>query len=338
MKALLSVDNLRTHFFVREGTIKAVDGVSFALDKGQTLGIAGESGSGKSVTSLSILRLIAWPPGKIVGGDVRLEGRSLLSCSNREMRAIRGNEISMIFQDPMTSLNPVFTVGRQIVETLVLHQHLDKASARERTIALLKEVGIPNPSQRIDQYPHEYSGGMRQRAMIAMALACEPKILIADEPTTALDVTIQAQILALMNKLKQDLGTSIVIITHDLGVLAEMADKIVIMYAGKVLECGDTDSIFYRPCHPYTWGLLKSIPRLDQKGRRLVPIEGNPPSMLHLPKGCCFQPRCRHAMELCLREAPALRTVRGGHQAACHLSSAEVEHLRTDLNNGVEKH
>jgi oligopeptide/dipeptide ABC transporter ATP-binding protein len=328
MNNILDIRNLKTYFFTREGVIKAADDISFVLKKGETLGIAGESGSGKSVTALSIIGLIQWPPGKIVGGEIYLDGKDLLKLSEKEMRNIRGNEISMIFQDPMTSLNPVFTIGKQIIETLILHQNLNKKDARERAISLLKEVGIPNPSRRIDQYPHEYSGGMRQRAMIAIALACKPKVLIADEPTTALDVTIQAQILEFMNKLKSEKNSSIIIITHDLGVIAEMADNIIIMYGGKIVEYGDTETIFYNSCHPYTWGLLKSIPSLDGEKAKLIPIKGNPPSLLKIPRGCSFSPRCSYAKDICFKETPKLKVAEGRHMVSCHLSQSEIRNIK----------
>jgi oligopeptide transport system ATP-binding protein len=330
MEEILRVSDLRSYFFVEEGVVKAVDGVSFTLKRGETLGIVGESGSGKTVTSLSILRLIATPPGRIVSGQILLDGRDLLKLSNRELRDIRGNVISMIFQDPMTSLNPVFTVGDQIRETLEIHQGFRAEQSMKRAVELLKEVGIPNPEVRANQYPHEYSGGMRQRAMIAMAMSCRPKILIADEPTTALDVTIQAQILELMNRMKEEIRNSIILITHDLGVIAEMADRILIMYAGKIVERGEARTIFYNPAHPYTWGLLASIPRLERREKeKLIPIRGNPPSVLKLPGGCAFNPRCAHAMDICFRQTPELHPVDDPeHLSACHLDLEEVERIR----------
>jgi oligopeptide/dipeptide ABC transporter ATP-binding protein len=330
MSELLNIKELKTYFYIEEGTVKAVDGVSFSLKKGETLGLVGESGSGKTVTSLSILRLIPSPPGRIISGEVNLEGKDLLKLSDRDVRNIRGNVISMVFQDPMTSLNPVFTVGDQIVETLEIHQDLNKEENFEKALGLLKEVGIPNPEVRVFQYPHEYSGGMRQRAMIAMAIACRPKILIADEPTTALDVTIQAQILELMNLMKKELKNSILLITHDLGVIAEMADNIAIMYAGKIVEYGDVRSIFYNPSHPYTWGLLESIPKLEkQTKKRLIPIDGNPPSLLKLPAGCSFNARCKYTKDLCYKETPVLEPIENsGHKSACHLTSGEIKTAR----------
>ncbi|GFP29199.1 ABC transporter ATP-binding protein [Candidatus Hakubella thermalkaliphila] len=332
---LLSVRNLKTYFYTMEGVVKAVDGLSFDLSPGETLGIVGESGSGKTVAALSVLRLIPDPPGKILEGEVLYEGRDLLGLTEKEMHSIRGNEIAMIFQDPMTSLNPVFTVGYQIMEAIILHQKVDKKVARQRAIKLLAQVGIPRPEERINDYPYQFSGGMRQRVMIAMALSCNPKILIADEPTTALDVTIQAQILRLMNQIKHSTNFAIVIIPHDLGVIAEMADNIVIMYGGKAVEHSDEDSIFYRAHHPYTWGLLRSIPRLDEtKRRRLVPIEGVTPSLIHVPSGCSFHPRCPYAREICFKVVPELREVGSFHKVACHLSEAEVRYYRETL---VEK-
>jgi oligopeptide transport system ATP-binding protein len=326
MEEILRVKDLRSYFFVEEGVVKAVDGVSFSLNQGETLGIVGESGSGKTVTALSILRLIASPPGRIVSGQILLDGRDLLKLNNRELRDIRGNEISMIFQDPMTSLNPVFTVGDQIRETLEIHQGIKEQESMKRAVELLKEVGIPNPDIRAFQYPHEYSGGMRQRAMIAMAMACRPKVLIADEPTTALDVTIQAQILELMNRMKEEIHNSILLITHDLGVIAEMADRILIMYAGKIVERGEARTIFYKPAHPYTRGLLESIPRLERREKeKLIPIRGNPPSVLKLPPGCAFNPRCAYAMDVCFRQVPELREVdEPEHLSACHLDLREL--------------
>ncbi len=322
---ILEVKNLKTYFYTEDGIIKAVDDVSFILRKGETLGIAGESGSGKSVTSLSILKLIAWPPGRIVDGKIIFNGKNLLKLSSSQIRQIRGNEIAMIFQDPMTSLNPVFTIGRQILESIILHQKVKRAAAVKKVMDILKEVKIPEPEKRFKQFPHEFSGGMRQRVMIAMALACNPKILIADEPTTALDVTIQAQILKLMNEVKSRTGSSIIIITHDLGVLAEMADNIIIMYAGKIVEYGDAETIFYNPAHPYTWGLLESIPKLDEEKEKLVPIKGNPPSLLNLPPGCSFNARCKYSKDICFNLVPQLRTVKENHLSACHLTEAEKD-------------
>ena len=316
-ESLLSVRDLKTYFYTDDGVVPAADGVSFDLERGGTIGIVGESGSGKSVTSLSILGLIPQPPGKIVGGEILFEGVDLLKLSEAEMRKIRGNDIAMIFQEPMTSLNPVFTVGYQISETVIRHQGLSKEAAREKAIEMLRLVGIPSPEKRVDDYPHQMSGGMRQRVMIAMSLSCNPKLLIADEPTTALDVTIQAQILDLMRELRKNLGTAIMMITHDLGVIAELVEKVVVMYTGKVAEAADTHAIFKNPKHPYTMGLLASIPRLDGGEDRLQTIPGNVPVPGHFPKGCGFHPRCPFAEDLCEREMPPAFIVNVGHSAAC---------------------
>lgn len=315
---LLQVNNLKTYFKTQDGIVKAVDGVSYYVHKGETLGIVGESGCGKSVSALSIMRLIPQPPGRIVGGEIIFDGEDLLSLSEDEMRHVRGNRISMIFQDPMTSLNPVLTICRQVSEALELHLGMDRASARERTLELLRMVGIPSAEKRLDDYPHQFSGGMRQRVMIAMALSCNPELLIADEPTTALDVTIQAQILDLINKLKRELGTAVIIITHDLGVVAGMSDRVVVMYAGHVVETADTYEIFGNPRHPYTLGLMRSIPRVDARERRkLNPIRGLPPDLIDLPDMCPFVPRCDYAQPRCEEGRPPLRTVGPNHQAAC---------------------
>lgn len=314
---MLEVKNLKTYFYTEDGVVPAVDGVDFALDKGDTLGIVGESGCGKSVTSLSIMRLIQSPPGKIVEGDVVFEGESLLSKTEAEMRHIRGNFISMIFQEPMTSLNPVFTIGDQIMEAIILHQGVRKAEARKKTIDMLKLVGIPSAERRVDEYPHQMSGGMRQRVMIAMALSCNPKLLIADEPTTALDVTIQAQILDLMRQLRDQLGTSIMLITHDLGVIAELVSRVVVMYCGKIVEGADVKTIFHNPQHPYTLGLLGSIPKVNENRERLQVIEGVVPNPYHMPSGCRFHPRCAYVKDICIKEEPRLVEVEPGHQVRC---------------------
>jgi peptide/nickel transport system ATP-binding protein len=319
---LLAIDDLKTHFYTRDGVVRAVDGVSYAVDAGETLAVVGESGCGKSVTALSILRLVPSPPGRIVGGAIRFQGADLLALSETEMRGIRGNEISMIFQEPMTSLNPVLTVSRQIGETLRLHQGLDAAAAQRRCVEMLRLVRIPEPERRARQYPHELSGGMRQRVMIAMALACNPKLLIADEPTTALDVTIQAQILDLMRELKAKIGAAIILITHDLGVVAEMAQRVVVMYAGRKVEEAPVRALFGGPCHPYTVGLLASVPRLGATlGRhappRLAEIPGTVPSLREPIIGCAFAPRCSLATERCRREAPPLEMKDADHLAAC---------------------
>ncbi len=314
---LLEVRDLRTYFKVEGGTFRAVDGVSFDVRRGRTLGIVGESGCGKSVTSLSIMGLVPKPPGVIAGGEILFEGEDLLKKSRSELRKIRGGSISMIFQEPMTSLNPVFTVGDQIIEAITAHLNVTAAEARERALAMLRRVRIPSPERRIDDYPHQMSGGMRQRVMIAMALACSPKLLIADEPTTALDVTIQAQILDLMRTLRDETGTAIILITHDLGVIAEIADEVVVMYAGKIVESAPVGDLFADPQHPYTIGLLGSIPKLDEQRTRLSSIEGTVPPPFALPPGCRFNPRCPFADDQCRREEPPLRALREGHLVAC---------------------
>jgi oligopeptide/dipeptide ABC transporter ATP-binding protein len=320
---LLEIDNLHTHFFTPSGTVRAVDGVSYSLNSGETLGVVGESGCGKSVTALSILRLVASPPGRIVDGAIRFEGSDLLGLSESQMEDIRGNHISMIFQEPMTSLNPLLTVGRQISEAIALHQRVSRRTAMDRAIDMLRRVHIPEPERRAFAYPHQMSGGMRQRVMIAMALSCNPKVLIADEPTTALDVTIQAQILDLMRELRDTLGTAIILITHDMGVVAENADRVVVMYAGRKVEEASVDDLFERPGHPYTRGLLDSIPNLDLAARadlsrtRLNEIKGMVPSLSNLPKGCSFAPRCGLATEQCHAVFPRLEQHRPGHWVAC---------------------
>jgi peptide/nickel transport system ATP-binding protein len=319
---LLEIDGLKTHFFTRDGVVRAVDGVSFSVAPGETLAVVGESGCGKSVTSLSIMRLIASPPGRIVEGAIRFQGTNLLDLSEREMRDIRGNDISMIFQEPMTSLNPVLTIGRQITETLTLHQGLDRAAADARAIEMLRLVGIPDPAQRLTQYPHELSGGMRQRVMIAMALACDPKLLIADEPTTALDVTVQAQILDIMRQLKSKTGAAIILITHSLGVVAEMAQRVVVMYGGRKVEEAPVGALFATPRHPYTQALLGSVPRLgsslaENDKDRLAEIPGVVPSLKEAIPGCIFAPRCAHATPRCREEYPPLEQKTAGHWVAC---------------------
>ena len=321
---LLEISGLKTHFFTVDGVAKAVDGVDLTLDEGETLSIVGESGCGKTVTALSILRLIQDPPGKVVAGEIRFRGRDLLSLSEPEIRKVRGNEISMIFQEPMTSLNPVFTIGYQIVEAVTLHQGLGKSQAWEKTVEMLEKVGISDPHQRAREYPHQLSGGMRQRAMIAMALSCNPKILIADEPTTALDVTIQAQILELMNRLQEDFGTAIILITHDLGVVAETARRVAVMYAGVVVEEGSVEQIFSGPKHPYTQGLLQSIPRIDaHRENRLQEIPGVVPSVYHVPAGCKFGPRCPHFADRCDAKEPPLFQLADGQSARCWLEDPD---------------
>ena len=324
---LLEVKNLKTYFYTDEGVVKSVDDVSFDVEKGKTLGIVGESGCGKSITSLSIMQLVETPPGKIVGGEIIYQGENLLEKNKDQMRKIRGGEIAMIFQEPMTSLNPVFTVGKQIMEALRLHTDLDKEKAKERAIEMLKLVKIPLPEKRFNEYPHQLSGGMRQRVMIAMALSCNPKLLICDEPTTALDVTIQAQILDLMrNELKRKAGIlSVMMITHDLGVIAEVADDVMVMYAGKVVEYGSADDIFESPKHPYTSGLMNCIPKLtDEDHTRLDVIKGMVPSFDQMPKGCAFCPRCSEAKDICRERMPELMDV-NGHKVRCFKYSKEWE-------------
>ena len=317
---VLEVKNLCTYFFTDEGVVKSVDEVSFVLNQEETLAIVGESGSGKSVTSLSIMRLIPEPPGRIVGGEVMFHGEDLLKKSPSQMRKIRGNDIAMIFQEPMTSLNPVYTVGDQIAEAVVLHQKVSKREAWQRAIEMFRLVGIPSPEQRVKEYPHQMSGGMRQRVMIAMALSCNPLLLIADEPTTALDVTIQAQILELMKDLKKKFHAAIMLITHDLGVVADMADRVAVMYAGKVVEEAPTGDLFRQPLHPYTMGLLESIPRIDQdRGLRLHVIEGTVPNLLHLPEGCAFAPRCPQVMDVCRENRPVLLETGENRNVSCWL-------------------
>ena len=327
---LLSVKDLKVSFRTEDGLVRAVDGISFTVDEGEVVGIVGESGSGKSVTMMSVMRLIT-DPNVIYEGEIVYKGRNLMGLSQDAMREVRGEEIAMIFQDPMTSLNPVYTIGWQIEEQLNEHNDLKKGQARRRAIDLLAQVGIPRPEQRIDDHPHQFSGGMRQRVMIALALSCNPDLLIADEPTTALDVTIQAQILELIKNLKRDFGSAVVLITHDLGVVADIADRILVMYAGRMVEEGNKEQIFYDPQHPYTWGLLGSIARLDRpKRRRLTTIAGQPPSLINRPRGCSFRPRCPQAFDRCSVEDPALTAKVGdGHLDACHLS-VEDKRARRD--------
>jgi peptide/nickel transport system ATP-binding protein/oligopeptide transport system ATP-binding protein len=327
-EVLLSVKDLEVSFY-SSGVVKAVNGVSFDLKKGETIGIVGESGSGKSVTATAILGLIPSPPGKIERGSILFENKDLTKLSNKEMRQIRGNEISMIFQDPMTSLNPVFTVGNQIIEVIRLHQKVGKQEARRRAVEMLRLVGIPEPERRLDQYPHEFSGGMRQRVMIAIALACNPKLLIADEPTTALDVTVQAQILQLMKNLQEQMNTSIIMITHDLGVVWENCQKVLVMYAGNTVEYASVDSLYENPLHPYTWGLLDSQIKSDTKEKgKLSSIPGNPPDLREEIRGCHFAPRCRYAQEKCFQHKPPLIEAEQGHMVACHFQTAEHRLVR----------
>ena len=314
---LLKISGLKTYFYTEEGIVPAVDGLDLELDEGETLAVVGESGCGKSVTSLSILRLIPNPPGKILDGEILYKNEDLLKKTEKEMRKIRGNDISMIFQEPMTSLNPVFTVGHQIMETLRFHQGLNREQARERAIEMIRLVGIPTPEKVVDNFPHQMSGGMRQRVMIAIALACNPKILIADEPTTALDVTIQAQILRLLSDLKKKTNTAIILITHDLGIVAQIAENVMVMYAGEAVEYADVKSIYREPLHPYTIGLLKSIPKMTEDRDKLYNIKGTIPSPNNYPKGCRFAPRCEHTMDICMNKKPNLIQLDNGRKIRC---------------------
>ncbi len=322
---LIEVRGLKTYFYTEDGVVRAVDGVDYVIEQEKTLGVVGESGCGKSVTALSIMGLVQIPPGKIEAGEILFyrDGKVMdltkFDPKGREMRSIRGNEIAMIFQEPMTSLNPVYTIGNQIMEAIILHQKLDKAKAKQEAIGMLREVGIPLPEQRVDEYPHQLSGGMRQRAMIAMALSCNPSLLIADEPTTALDVTIQAQVLELMNELRREFHAAIQFITHDLGVIAGMADDVVVMYLGRIVEGSTVGEVFHNPKHPYTQGLMNSIPSLASRKDRLEPIKGVVPDPFEVPPGCGFEPRCPHAMEICKTRMPDLKEVAPGHDAACWL-------------------
>ncbi len=325
-KPVLEIKDLVTRFYIPDGIVKAVDGVSYTVHEGEIVGVVGESGCGKSVTALSIMRLIPWPPGKIERGEVLLNGEDILKKDNDEMLHIRGAELSMIFQEPMTSLNPVLTIGRQLSEALEVHLDMDRASALNRAGELLEMVGIPDGANRLDDYPHQFSGGMRQRVMIAMGLSCNPKVLIADEPTTALDVTIQAQILEVIQRLNQELGTAVIIITHNLGVVARYADWVNVMYAGRIIESGPAEHIYKNPQHPYTLGLLSSVPRLDEpKKSKLVPIEGMPPDLSDLPEGCPFRARCRFAIEKCATEYPPFDLIDGteDHHKACWVNVDE---------------
>lgn len=324
--ALLEVKGLKTQFFTQDGVVNAVNGVSFYVEEGETLGIVGESGCGKSVSVLSVMRLIPQPPGKIVDGEVLFDGRDLLKVNEDEIRSVRGNKIAMIFQDPMTSLNPVLTIGRQIGEALELHLHMKKEEARKRSAELLAMVGIPQAEARLDDYPHQFSGGMRQRAMIAMGLACNPQLLIADEPTTALDVTIQAQIVDLVKRLRDEIGMAVIWITHDLGVVAGLADRVMVMYAGFVVEEAPVKEVYADPRHPYTIGLLGSLPRLDEiRAEKLQSIEGLPPDLIDLPKGCPFAARCVYAIDKCLEERPELEPVGPRHRIACWVDVTQAQ-------------
>ncbi|MBN3522468.1 ABC transporter ATP-binding protein [Paenibacillus apiarius] len=320
MQPILEVNDLHVSFHVRAGEVQALRGVQFHVNAGEAVAIVGESGCGKSVTAQSIMRLLPSPPSRVKHGEIRFKGKDLLKIKEREMQSIRGKDIGMIFQDPMTSLNPTMTIGRQITEVLIKHQKLSSAQAKKRAVEMLSLVGIPNPASRFAQYPHEFSGGMRQRAMIAIALACRPSLLIADEPTTALDVTIQAQILRVMKNLQQEFGTSIILITHDLGIVADLCDRVIVMYAGKIVETGTKWEIFKNPQHPYTKGLLRSLPRLDQKkSEPLIPIYGTPPDLLKPPAGCGFCARCDEAMRICITHEPDATSVSATHRANCWL-------------------
>ena len=320
---LLEIDNLKVSFFTPAGEVKAVNGISYNLDEGRVLGIVGESGSGKSVSVSALMQLLVFP-GRVVDGSITFDGRDVLAMSEEQIQEVRGKEIGMIFQDPMTSLNPVFTIGEQLIETLRRHTKMTRSEAAQRSLEMLRLVGINNPEQRMKQYPHEFSGGMRQRAMIAMTLLCDPKLLIADEPTTALDVTIQAQILELMKSLRTKINAAIILITHDLGIVSDICDDVIVMYAGRIVEKGSIDDIFYRPAHPYTQGLLRCLPRLDSDGSKpLEPIEGTPVDLLALPKGCAFAPRCEKCMKVCLSEQPPNFIVGKDHSSACWLHALE---------------
>lgn len=316
---LLSVRGLKTFFYTRKGTVKAVDGLSYDIKRGEIFGLVGESGCGKSVSALSVMRLVPDPPGKIVGGDVLFEGESLLAKSNDEMTNIRGSKISMIFQDPTSSLNPIMRIGEQIMETIQKNQRLKKAKAKEKAIEILKSVGIPSPLLRFQEYPFQYSGGMRQRIMISIAIACNPSLLIADEPTTNLDVTIQAQILDLIKNISKSNNMSVLLITHNLGIIAWLCDKVAVMYAGEIVECADTETIFLDPRHPYTRALLECVPKFDQKQKQLMSIKGRVPNLISLPSGCKFHPRCSYAIKICSKEKPQTVEIYPGHSVSCHL-------------------
>ena len=326
--ALLEVNNLHTSFFTPAGEVRAVNGVSFTLERGKVLGIVGESGSGKSVTAYSIMQILA-STGRIVDGSIKLDGQELVNSGEKVMKTVRGNKISIIFQDPMTSLNPTYTIGHQLMEAIMLHTDRNKQQAYERAVEMLRLVNVNEPERRMKQYPHEHSGGMRQRVMIAMALACEPDILIADEPTTALDVTIQAQILELMQSLQKELGMAIIMITHDLGVVAQLCDEVIVMYAGSICEQGTADEIFYNPRHEYTKGLMRSIPSVDSAGTKLKPITGTPIDLLNMPKGCPFAPRCDAAMKICIRERCERMQINDNHAAACWMNVKEAFEAQT---------
>ncbi len=337
MGNLIEVRNLQTQFFTQDGIVHAVNGINYEVAEGETVAIVGESGSGKSVGVMSLIRLIPEPPGKIVNGEVEFDGQDLLQLNEEELRQIRGNRIAMIFQDPMTSLNPVLTIGRQITEALELHLNMNREESRSRAIELLELVGIPDAGARLDDYPHQFSGGMRQRVMIAMGLSCNPQLLIADEPTTALDVTIQAQIVDLVTRLQSELGMAIIWITHDLGVVAGLADRVLVMYAGFIVEEGPVDVIYGQPRHPYTLGLLRSIPRLDLgRQKRLIPIEGLPPDLLDPPQSCPFAPRCPFVIDKCLEENPPLMAIDAVRKSACWVDLSDVEIYDTSSDEQVE--
>ena len=331
MPPLLQVKDLKTYFYTEEGVVKAVDGVTYDVQEGETLALVGESGCGKSVSAMSILRLIPFPPGRIVDGEVLFDGEDILKMDDDEVRRVRGNRISMVFQEPMTSLNPVLTIGKQLTEAIELHLKLDKEASVARAIQLLEMVGVAEAERRVNDYPHQFSGGMRQRVMIAMAMACNPRLLIADEPTTALDVTIQAQVLEVMARLSREFGTAVIIITHNLGVVARYADRVNVMYAGKIIEMSTAEKVYADPRHPYTLGLLNSVPRLDQAtGEKLIPIEGLPPDLSRLPPGCSFYPRCTYRIDKCKEEYPPLQMVAENHYAACWVDVTKGK----PLNNG----
>ena len=322
---LLEIKDLKVSFFTPAGEVKAVNGVSYDLDEGRVLGIVGESGSGKSVSVSAMMQLLAYP-GRVVGGSITFNGQDVLAMNPEQIQAVRGKDIGMVFQDPMTSLNPVFTIGDQLTETLLRHTKLNHSEAWDRSVEMLKLVGINNPEQRMKQYPHEFSGGMRQRVMIAMTLLCNPKLLIADEPTTALDVTIQAQIMDLMKRLREKFNAAIILITHDLGIVSDICDDVIVMYAGRIVERGTTDDIFYRAAHPYTQGLLRCLPRLDSdRSKPLEPIEGSPVDLLAMPKGCAFAPRCKHCMKVCLSHQPPTYEIGEGHTSVCWLHALDIE-------------
>lgn len=337
MEKILEVDDLHISFNTYSGEVHAVRGVHFDVEKGETLAIVGESGSGKSVTAKAVMGLIEMPPGEVKQGAIKFADKDLTKLHEKEMQQIRGAEIAMIFQDPMTSLNPTITIGKQLTEGLRKHQGVGKSEARDRAIKLLNLVGIPNPETRVKQYPHQFSGGMRQRVVVAMGLACDPQLLIADEPTTALDVTIQAQILSLMKDLQKETGTSIVLITHDLGVVANMAQKVAVMYSGKIVETGTVDEIFYQPKHPYTWGLLSSVPNPDKRDHELFAIPGTPPDLLNPPKGCPFAPRCPHAMKICVEQMPEYTELTDTQKTACWLLDEGAPDVKPPVTLNVEE-